>query len=56
MRPTSSSTRGELPGTPSTVVDLRDHERAGTHRILRAGAVPAQDVARALATSGPAGG
>jgi L-threonylcarbamoyladenylate synthase len=47
---------GELPGAPSTVVDLRDHERAGTHRILRAGAVPAHDVARALATSGPAGG
>jgi L-threonylcarbamoyladenylate synthase len=31
---------GELAGTPSTVVDLRDYERDGTWRIVRAGAVP----------------
>ena len=31
---------GELPGTPSTVVDLRDYERDGRWRIVRAGAVP----------------
>jgi L-threonylcarbamoyladenylate synthase len=31
---------GELAGTPSTVIDLRDYERDGTWRILRAGAVP----------------
>jgi L-threonylcarbamoyladenylate synthase len=31
---------GELPGTPSTVVDLRDYERGGELRIVRAGAVP----------------
>jgi L-threonylcarbamoyladenylate synthase len=31
---------GELPGTPSTVVDLRSYERGGEVRIARAGAVP----------------
>ena len=31
---------GELPGTPSTVVDLREYERGGELRIVRAGAVP----------------
>jgi L-threonylcarbamoyladenylate synthase len=31
---------GELAGTPSTVVDLRDYERDGRWRIVRAGAVP----------------
>jgi L-threonylcarbamoyladenylate synthase len=31
---------GELPGTPSTVVDLRAYERGGELRIVRAGAVP----------------
>jgi L-threonylcarbamoyladenylate synthase len=35
---------GELPGTPSTVVDLTQAEP----RILRAGAVPADDVLRRL--------
>jgi L-threonylcarbamoyladenylate synthase len=39
---------GELPGTPSTVVDLRDWERDGRFTIARAGAVPEADVARAL--------
>src|SRR5918992_2224702 len=32
---------GELAGTPSTVVDLRDYEGGGEWRIVRAGAVPA---------------
>ena len=31
---------GEVAGTPSTVVDLRDYEAAGAWRILRQGAVP----------------
>jgi L-threonylcarbamoyladenylate synthase len=31
---------GELPGTPSTVVDLRDYEDGGGWAVLRAGAVP----------------
>jgi L-threonylcarbamoyladenylate synthase len=30
---------GELPGTPSTVVDLRAFEDAGTWSVVRAGAV-----------------
>jgi len=39
---------GELPGTPSTVVDLRAWEGEGRFAILRHGAVPEADVARAL--------
>ncbi len=41
---------GELPGTPSTVVDLRRYERGGIDavRILRAGAVGDDAVAAAL--------
>ncbi|MFL5514035.1 MAG: L-threonylcarbamoyladenylate synthase, partial [Gemmatimonadales bacterium] len=39
---------GELPGTPSTVIDLRDWEREGRFAIVRAGAVAEADVARAL--------
>jgi L-threonylcarbamoyladenylate synthase len=39
---------GELPGTPSTVVDLREWERDGRHAILRAGAVGEDEIARAL--------
>lgn len=31
---------GELAGTPSTVVDLRDYEAGGAWRIVRQGAVP----------------
>jgi L-threonylcarbamoyladenylate synthase len=38
---------GELPGTPSTVVDLRAFEDAGEWRILRAGAVPEARIAQA---------
>jgi L-threonylcarbamoyladenylate synthase len=37
---------GELPGTPSTVVDLRGYEDAGTWSIVRAGAV-GEDALRA---------
>ena len=47
--PTSCSTRGELPGTPSTVVDLRAFERDGTFAVVREGAVPADEIARRLA-------
>jgi L-threonylcarbamoyladenylate synthase len=39
---------GELPGTPSTVVDLRMYERGGEWRIVRPGAVP-EAVIRSLA-------
>jgi L-threonylcarbamoyladenylate synthase len=39
---------GELPGTPSTVIDLRAYERDGTWRIVRQGAVDADEVAAAL--------
>jgi len=40
---------GELPGTPSTVVDLRGYEAAGEWRVVRAGAVEPDAVARAVA-------
>jgi L-threonylcarbamoyladenylate synthase len=43
---------GELPGTPSTVVDLRAYADGGAWRIVRAGAVPAADVLAALAPPG----
>jgi L-threonylcarbamoyladenylate synthase len=39
---------GELPGTPSTVVDLRDYEEHRRWHILREGALPAADVERLL--------
>jgi L-threonylcarbamoyladenylate synthase len=39
---------GELPGTPSTVIDLRGYEDHGTWSIVRHGAVDADDVAAAL--------
>jgi L-threonylcarbamoyladenylate synthase len=38
---------GELPGTPSTVIDLRDYEAGGVWRIVRAGAVPEEVIAAA---------
>ena len=38
---------GELAGTPSTVVDLRDYEETGVWRIIRAGAVPEAVIAAA---------
>jgi L-threonylcarbamoyladenylate synthase len=39
---------GELPGTPSTVIDLRGFERDGRWSVVREGAVAAGDVAAAL--------
>ena len=36
---------GELPGTPSTVIDLREYETTGDWSILREGAVPPATVA-----------
>src|SRR3954463_16774397 len=39
---------GELPGTPSTVVDLRHYEEGGDYAVLREGAVPAVEIAGAL--------
>jgi L-threonylcarbamoyladenylate synthase len=42
---------GELPGTPSTVVDLTRYEDAGEWSVLREGAVPAQEVAAALGSA-----
>ncbi len=42
---------GELPGMPSTVVDLRRFEDSGEWSVLRAGAVPAETVAAAARMS-----
>jgi len=42
---------GELAGTPSTIVDLTGFEKRGTWAVKREGAVPREDVERAL---GPA--
>jgi L-threonylcarbamoyladenylate synthase len=39
---------GELPGTPSTVVDLRPLESGGRWAIVREGAVSAEETARRL--------
>jgi tRNA threonylcarbamoyl adenosine modification protein (Sua5/YciO/YrdC/YwlC family) len=39
---------GELPGTPSTVVDLRDYERSGTFELLRVGAVGEDELAQKI--------
>ena len=39
---------GEVPGTPSTVVDLRDYEAQGRWAVLREGAVPVERIARAV--------
>jgi L-threonylcarbamoyladenylate synthase len=39
---------GELPGMPSTIVDLTRFEQSGTWSIVRAGAVPEADVGAAL--------
>ena len=40
---------GELPGTPSTVLDLTGYEADGSWELLRAGAVPREAVVRSLA-------
>ena len=42
---------GQLPGTPSTVVDLRRFEGAGEWDVVRAGAVDRDAIARAVAAS-----
>jgi L-threonylcarbamoyladenylate synthase len=39
---------GPLPGTPSTVIDLSAYEPDGAWTILREGALPAREVAKAL--------
>lgn len=43
---------GPLPGTPSTVIDLQHYEDTGEWSILREGALPAGEVARALGIVG----
>ncbi len=43
---------GPLPGTPSTVVDLREYEAGARWTIVREGAVPAADLAKALGIVG----
>ena len=40
---------GELPGTPSTVIDLREYARTGEYAIVRHGLLPAERVAELLA-------
>ena len=42
---------GELPGTPSTVIDLRRFEAVGEWEVVRAGAVAEEAVARAVAAT-----
>jgi L-threonylcarbamoyladenylate synthase len=39
---------GALPGTPSTVVDLRDYEASGSWHVLREGALAAEAVRELL--------
>ena len=39
---------GELPGTPSTVIDLTSYEDSGEHMIAREGALPSAEIARRL--------
>jgi len=43
---------GELPGLPSTVVDLAEIEAEGEWRILREGAISEGDLLAALASVG----
>ena len=43
---------GPLPGTPSTVIDLRSYEDTGEWSVIREGAVATADVARALGIVG----
>jgi L-threonylcarbamoyladenylate synthase len=45
---------GQLPGTPSTVIDLQGYEDTGEWSILREGAVAAEEVARVLGIVGRA--
>jgi L-threonylcarbamoyladenylate synthase len=46
---------GELPGTASTVIDLRNYEEGDEWRIIRAGALGADAVGAVLAGSGAGG-
>jgi len=39
---------GDLPGTPSTIVDLRHYEASGSWSVARVGAVAAETLERAL--------
>jgi L-threonylcarbamoyladenylate synthase len=39
---------GELPGTPSTVIDLTSYESSGGHAVTREGAFPAAEIERRL--------
>ena len=39
---------GDLPGTPSTVIDLTEFHENGRYAIVREGAVPAESVRKAL--------
>ncbi len=39
---------GELPGTPSTVVDLRAYEDGGAWSVAREGALPTAAIAALL--------
>jgi L-threonylcarbamoyladenylate synthase len=39
---------GELPGTPSTVIDLRRYERTGEWSVLRSGALEPGAIATVL--------
>jgi L-threonylcarbamoyladenylate synthase len=45
---------GELPGTPSTIVDLRRYEASGEWTVVRQGAVPEAELAGVLAGFDPA--
>jgi L-threonylcarbamoyladenylate synthase len=42
---------GELPGTPSTVVDLTGYHQGGAYEIRRTGAVSSEDIRKALVRS-----
>jgi L-threonylcarbamoyladenylate synthase len=39
---------GELPGTPSTVIDLSEYEEEGAWSVIREGAIPREAVVRSL--------
>jgi L-threonylcarbamoyladenylate synthase len=39
---------GELPGTPSTVIDLREYAKSGEYAIVRQGLFAADEVASRL--------
>jgi L-threonylcarbamoyladenylate synthase len=43
---------GPLPGTPSTVIDLKRYEREGAYEIVRQGALSPAEIARALGIVG----